>query len=128
LGQAELRAVAEIVHEVEFKADDTVFSAGDDGDSLYIVLRGMVEVISTGGRTVAVLDASESVGEMALLDDEVRSASVVCKEDSVLLKITRDDFNQLILERPEIAFGLFKTLVGRLRSAIGGKRAIPLSA
>ena len=54
-------------------------------------------------------------GEMAVLDSEPRSASVTAVQDAVLLKIGRDDFRDILGERPEIAMGVMKVLTRRLR-------------
>jgi CRP-like cAMP-binding protein len=66
-------------------------------------------------RPVAYLGEKECVGEMAILDDEPRSASVKAVEPTLALKVDRDSFRELILERPQISFAIFKILSGRLR-------------
>jgi len=77
-----------------------------------------VEVFRRVGATerpLAYLGEKECFGEMAILDDQPRSASVRAVELTTVVKIDRDSFRELILERPQIAFAIFKILSGRLR-------------
>ena len=85
LPSEELAQIAEIAEEQPLASGDQVFGEGD------------------------------VFGEMAVLDSEPRSASVTAVEDSVMLKIGRDDFRDILGERPEIAMGVMKVLNRRLR-------------
>jgi CRP-like cAMP-binding protein len=66
---------------------------------------------------IAVLGASQCVGEMAILSDEPRSATVETMEDTSLLVINKNSFKTLIRKNPEIAFHIFNILVHRMRSS-----------
>ena len=68
-------------------------------------------------RQLAHLGVRDVFGEMAIVDSEPRSASVTAVQDAVLLKIARDDFRDILLERPEIGMGIIKVLSRRLRDA-----------
>jgi len=86
--------------EVEFAAGTTIFSQGDRGDALYLVQSGAVQVVLNVGagrsETIAVLGPQEYFGEMALLTSEPRSASVVAVKNSVLWKLSRESWDELI--------------------------------
>lgn len=114
----ELAALASIALEKEFEAGETIFEQNTPAHHLYLLVRGKVEVIHRADSTeypIATLSEKECFGEMAILDDQPRSASIKTLEPSTVLKIDRDSFRELIYERPQIAFSIFKILSGRLR-------------
>lgn len=120
LDSEELAALAEVAFEQEYKSGEVIFEHNRIPKHLYVIVKGKVEVYYRSGeaeRLIAVLGAEENFGEMALLDDEPRprSASVRAVEPTLVLKIDRDNFRELILERPQIAFAIFKILIQRLR-------------
>jgi CRP-like cAMP-binding protein len=89
------------VQEREVKAGDIVFRTGDPGDALYIVARGVVEVLNGGDqRTLAELGEGQTFGEMALLSEGTRTATIRAKTDTRLLAIGKDDFDRLVAEDP----------------------------
>jgi len=110
----ELAQIAEIAEEQEFVAGDPIFGEGEPGDALYLVVEGQVRVHKSS-KLLATLGVRDVVGEMAVLDGEPRSASVTTVSDAALLKIGRDDFRDILSERPEIAMGVIKVLSRRLR-------------
>jgi len=112
----ELAQIAEIAEEQPFAAGEQVFAEGEPGDALYLVLEGAVKVHQSQ-RQLAHLGVRDVFGEMAIVDSEPRSASVTAVQDAVLLKIARDDFRDILLERPEIGMGIIKVLSRRLRDA-----------
>lgn len=114
----ELAALAEIAEEKEFPAGEVIFEAGQAAHHLYISVRGKVEVFHRAGsteRTVAFLGEKECFGEMAILDEEPRSASVKAVDSTLVLKVDKDSFAELIHERPQISFAIFRILSSRLR-------------
>jgi len=111
----ELAQIAEIADEQEFVAGDPIFAEGEPGDALYLVVEGQVRVHKQD-KQLAVFSVRDVVGEMAVLDGESRSASVTVISDATLLKIGRDDFRDILTERPEIAMGVIKVLSRRLRA------------
>jgi CRP-like cAMP-binding protein len=116
LAGEELAQIAEIAEEQPFAAGEQVFAEGEPGDALYLVVEGAVKV-HRGQRQLAHLGVRDVFGEMAVLDSEPRSASVTAVKDAVLLKIARDDFRDILQERPEIGMGIVKVLSRRLRDA-----------
>lgn len=84
---------------------DDVIVEGEIGDALFVVLTGCVDV-KRGGKTIATLRKAKHFGEIALLDNEPRSATVMAAEHSKLMVIRRDDFNSLIKREPSIGVKL----------------------
>jgi HEAT repeat protein len=118
LDSEELAALADIALEKEFAASEIIFDEGSPAHHLYILLRGKVEVfrrIDSTEYPIATLGEKECFGELAMLDDEPRSASIRALEPVQVLKIDRDSFRELISERPQISFAIFKILSSRLR-------------
>ena len=112
----ELIRVAQIAEEEQFETDTPLFKEGDFGDSMYIVANGKV-MVHKGDRTIVELEKGACVGEMALLDQEPRSADVTVNAETTLLKITQDGFYELMSSNMEIMQGIVKLITSRLRKA-----------
>jgi CRP-like cAMP-binding protein len=117
LSGEELRPVAEMFSEVSFTKGSTIFKEREPGDSFYVILGGAVTV-KRGGREIAVLREKDYFGEMALLDYEARSATLVAASDCELLKLNRDDFHELLEEYPRLSREIIRTLARRLRTVM----------
>ncbi len=113
----DLSNVAQIAEEEHFPARSSLFKEGDYGDSLYIIMDGDIN-IHKGDRHIALLSKGACLGEMALLDQEPRSADATTKTEATLLKITQEDFYEIMSSNIEIMQGILKLLTGRLRDAI----------
>ncbi|MBT4308343.1 MAG: cyclic nucleotide-binding domain-containing protein [Candidatus Marinimicrobia bacterium] len=111
-----LSRVAQITEEVEYNANEPIFAEGDYGDSLFIVVNGKVK-IHKGEQELAMLGKGTCLGEMALLDDEPRSADATVTEDSILFKIEQEGFYEVMGSQSDIMEGIIKLLTGRLRVA-----------
>jgi CRP/FNR family cyclic AMP-dependent transcriptional regulator len=127
LTDPELARIAAVSRPRSYPRQSVILFESDPGDALYVVLRGEVKVVLTGedGREVilSILKDGDFFGEMSLIDDRPRSATVVATVDSELLVLRRDDFQACLEENPRIAFGLLRELSHRLRQAddkIGG--------
>lgn len=118
----DLSQIAQITDEVHYEEGESIFTEGDPGDTLYFVIEGKVR-IHTMGDELAVLGERQVFGEMALLDSEPRSASASVVSDVTLLKIQRDDFNEILAEKSEIAQGIIKVLTRRVRNNLDRRRA-----
>jgi CRP-like cAMP-binding protein len=98
-----------------------ILMQGDPGDALFVIASGQVKVVLIGddGREVilSVLGSGSFFGEMALLDDDPRSAHVVAMEDATLLQLRRDDFRVRLRSSPDVAIALLRELTRRLRRA-----------
>jgi len=112
----ELSHIAQITDEVEYTPDQTIFKEGDQGDAMYLIIDGKVKVHS-GAQVFAQLGTKQCFGEMSILDSEPRSASITALSELSLLKIQREDFAEILAEKPEISLGIIKVLTRRLREA-----------
>lgn len=99
LGVAALERIAIGVEEMRFANGDTVVAEGDEGDRYFLVTSGALDV-SRDGAHLRPLDPTHSFGEIALLDDVPRTATVRCAADTVLLAIRRDDFLEAVTGHP----------------------------
>ena len=119
LAPPDLDRVAEIARERSYPRNSVILFEDDPGDALYVVAQGQVKVVLIGedGREVilSVMGEGEFFGEMALIDDEPRSAHVIAMEDSALLVIRREDFQDLLKQTPGIGLVLLRELSRRLR-------------
>ncbi len=119
--EEQLRALATVVSRRSASRGSIVIAAGDPTDSLYIILSGRLKVMMSDaeGKEVilSILSGGEFFGEMGLIDDAPRSASVVAIEPCELLVITRRDFKRCMAENAEMAMAVMRGLVRRLREA-----------
>lgn len=106
--------LANIVDEVHIFRGDVLFRQGDYGDSLYVIREGVLAVL-VDGVEVATLGNKEFVGEMSLIDNEPRSATIKAIEDTWLLRISAGNFSLLLNQQPEIAFKLIQGIMQRFR-------------
>lgn len=121
LHEGELSQLSALIAAKTFPRDNLIVLAEDEGDTLFIIVRGQVKVsiISEDGREVilAILGAGEFFGEMSLLDGKPRSATVIAIEDTELLTLRRQDFLRLLERVPELAVKVLAALTSRLRKA-----------
>ena len=109
-----LTRIAQISEEERPLANTLLFQEGDFGDSMYVLVDGNVKV-HKGDQHIVSLGKGTCLGEMALLDQEPRSADVTTEEDSTLLKISQDGFYELMAGNSEIMQQIIKLLSGRIR-------------
>src|SRR2546421_2522618 len=117
----QLRMLASVVTRRSVTRSTTIMAGGDATDSLYIVLSGRLKVMMSDaeGKEVilSILGPGEFFGEMGLIDDAPRSASVVAIEPCELLSIAKRDFKRCMTENAEMAMAVMRGLVRRLREA-----------
>lgn len=117
----QLEAINQLVTEEQYLAGELIFREGDVGGELYLLVEGEVAVIKNHGTpaelTLTTLQGGSYFGEMAILDDEPRSASVLVSKDARVLALKGDRLKELVLQMPEIAFEIFKVLTSRIRSS-----------
>lgn len=122
-----LQEVAAVMQPVKLAGGAMLCEQGDAGDTLYIVAHGRLRVSVAGGRggrrVVAELGRGESVGEMALLTGERRSARVEAIRDSVLLALSRSAFERVVEQYPRVMTQLARQLVDRLKLSLRGAPA-----
>lgn len=114
LSKRDLSQLARLVDEIRRDEGASVTEQGEPGDEFFVVVEGEVEV-RRGGRRIGRLGPGEWFGEMSLLDDQPRSATVMASEDSVLLTIHRTDFDRLLASNPALMRTILTALATRLR-------------
>lgn len=114
----ELRAVAEMLTTVEIAKGETIFQKGEPGYDLFIVRKGAVS-LRDGAIELSVARAQDFFGELALLDNEPRSATALTLEQTSLLRLRSADFRELMARRPQIQERVLRVVVRRLRQATG---------
>ncbi|MBN1219946.1 MAG: cyclic nucleotide-binding domain-containing protein [Anaerolineae bacterium] len=110
----------ELITEQQYQQGEVILQEGEIGQAMYIIWSGRVAVVKGNLASPIVLGyrgPGEIIGEMALLEDEPRSASIIALENMRLLRISREDFSQLLSRNPSVGMGILGTLSARLRAA-----------
>jgi CRP-like cAMP-binding protein len=119
LEKEDLATLSSIVTRKEFGKRDTLFHQGDPGEEFMILTEGSVkvELMNSEGKelTLTILTPFQFLGELALLDDVPRSATVVSMEQSVLLSINKRDFARLLESYPRMSIPMLRQLTRRVR-------------
>jgi CRP-like cAMP-binding protein len=113
LSKRHLRRVAKLARPVRFAANTVVVRAGARGDTFYVIIDGEGRVATPSG-TVR-LGPLDFFGEMSLIDGGPRSATVEATSEMLAMRLTRTSFVKLLQGEPEIALGIMKELVRRVR-------------
>lgn len=111
-GLALLSATAKTV---EYPPAEVLFREGDPGDCLYLLVTGAVRILKDHTPVMTLTQPGMCIGEMALITEETRSATVETIEPSSLLRISRDDFYRALEADMSIARGVFSALNRKLR-------------
>src|SRR2546430_17253510 len=121
LDDRELNSVAAVAKSRRYAKDDVVFHADESGDVFCLIREGKVKVtmISPEGKEIilSMMGAGDFFGEMSLLDNEPRSATVIAMETLDLVTIWRSDFLQILSENFSITKKILAELSKRLRNA-----------
>jgi len=116
-----IAALAAMLVEKRHRKGSVIFFEGDPGDALFVVASGMVKIyrVAEDGRekTLAILGPGDIFGEMALLDEEPRSAIAETLEATTLFSLHRKEFLAFLSANPARAIHIIKVLCGRLRQA-----------
>lgn len=112
LTDSTLESVLPELNRIALKAGDVLFNMGDSGDSYYIVESGVIKITSPDV-TLSRLSAGESFGEMALLNNQPRSASAIAETDAHLIGISRTGFLHLMEKQPDLVEA-FQTMMQKL--------------
>jgi CRP/FNR family transcriptional regulator, cyclic AMP receptor protein len=95
-------------------ADQTLFHEGDKGNLMYVIMFGTA-LISVNNRVVEVAGPGAIVGELAMIEDASRTATVIAKNDCMLLPIGIERFNLLVQQTPDFALHVMRVIADRLR-------------
>ncbi len=119
LGEEELQRVAEVAVPRRFGAGEVVFREGDESSTCYVVRSGHARAVRehSDGRsiTLATFGPGDIFGELAMFDDERRSATIEAIEPTEAIAILSGDMRRLLREHPDIAVKLISSLGRRLR-------------
>ncbi len=126
-----LVSLADRAKSAKFPKQTMIITEGDETSSLYIVLSGKVRVFSSDDKskevTLLVQEPGSYFGELALLSDEPRSASVVCLEKTTCAAISKGDFINWLMNHPEVAITLLGVLSEKIRHLTDKVRQLALS-
>ena len=114
---SKLKLLAFTSQRLTFKPGDSLFHQGDVGDALYIIVEGDAEVLvdAPGGpMTVATMGKNDFVGDIAVLCDVPRTATVTAKSELITMRISKELFFQLVCQFPQIAIEIMRVLAHRL--------------
>lgn len=116
---SKLKLLAFTSERIAFESGQVLFRQGDAGDAAYIIIEGEAEVLVNGASgpiQVAVLGRNEIVGEIAILCDVPRTATIRALQRLVCLRISKDLFLRLINEFPQIAVAVVRELASRVEA------------
>lgn len=117
LEPSKLKLLAFTSERITYEADQVLFNQGDVGDAAYIIVEGAASVLvdtPDGPLEVASLGRNDFVGEIAILCDVPRTATVKATARTVTLRITKDLFFRLVAEFPEMSVEIMRELAARL--------------
>lgn len=121
LSDAAIKKIHNVCHKTLVEDGHIIFMEGEKADRFYIVIRGAVEVWKDynkpNAEMLAVHGSGHLFGEMALIDDKPRSATIVAGTDTKLLFINRKDFHKIIRENVNIALSIMKSVSSMVRKS-----------
>ena len=112
-----LAMIAAIAQELQVKRGTDVFREGEGSDAIYMIVEGRILLHRSGGE-LATLVSKEGFGTLALFDTEPRIATATAIEDSYLLRISKEDFLDLLSDHTNITESVFKALVKQIRGLV----------
>jgi CRP-like cAMP-binding protein len=98
----------------EIPAGQALFREGERGNFMYVLMSGTAEII-VRNRVMETAVAGTIVGELGIIDDSARSATVVAKSDCKFLPVERERFIFLVQQKPEFAMHVIRVMADRLR-------------
>lgn len=110
----ELSSFAEHVEELEMRANEVLFREGSPGNEMFILLEGSLKVFKES-RFITIIRPVDYIGEMAIIEDKPRSATVQTIKPCMLLKITSEQFQEYLSRQPESLVSMMRTLSQRIR-------------
>ena len=116
LNKKELAKLASVTEERRVPSGTVLTKEGEGGDEFYVVAEGMAEA-SIGGRKVGSIPAGSFFGEMSLLDQGPRTATVTAELPTRLVVLTAKDFGRVLEEVPAISLKIMRGLASRIRKA-----------
>lgn len=105
-------------NRIRFRQGDTIFMEGEQGDAMYVIVEGQVQIVRRGARApvvLATLQPGAFFGEMAVVDRSERTATAVAATDATLLAVGASELEVLLKQRPDVGAKMIRTLVRRLK-------------
>jgi len=124
LNNRELAMLSSLMHERQYLADEIIFDEGEEGQGLFLVLSGRIKIVlpKTANELLLELGPGAFFGEVALLDQSLRTAQARALEDSNLVVLFRAEFLSLLQTHSNIAsrisYQLARVLAARLRQSV----------
>ena len=113
LSKKELAQLARVSEDLEVPAGDVICKEGDTGREFFVIVEGEIEV-TVKGKKVAERGEGDFVGEIALLEDTSRTATVTAKTPLRLFVLTREDFRSLVRQSPKVEQKVMQALARRV--------------
>ncbi len=116
-----LKKISNFVRENFYKKGEIIFNEGEKGDTLHIIVKGRVKITKYTRqgkiKILAILNEKDNFGEMALLTEEARTATVETIDNVTTLSIAKEEFRDILQTEPSISLQIIKTLCHRLAKA-----------
>jgi CRP-like cAMP-binding protein len=122
LSPEDLKLVAEMAREEWYPRGAVLFHEGDEGDVMFVIVEGDLQVLRTVNGVEQVLTergAGDFVGEMAIIEAAPRSATLCAQTDVRVLAIDGETFKGILRERPDVSFAVLRSVSRRLREVTG---------
>lgn len=119
----ELLSIAEACERRTFIANTPIFNEGDFGDSLYIVVEGVVNIVR-GPSVINTVGPSRCLGEIAIIDGTTRTAGAVCATEVVVYRLSAARFKAIVDDNGAVALGVMRVLAQRLRESTAREEAL----
>ena len=101
-----LLAIGEKLHEDDYEKDEKVFTPGQVANRIYLIVQGVVQIVSEPKKLVSELQAGDYFGDESLFNEQPRSYAAICKTDSLFFTISRSHLLSIISECPSVAVTL----------------------
>ena len=114
---AKLKLLAFTSERLEYLSDDELFHQGDYGDAAYVILEGEADILvdsPKGAIKVASLGKNDIIGEIAILCDVPRTATVVAHTDLETLRVSKEGFFHLVTQFPQVGIEVMNALASKL--------------
>ncbi len=121
LSQAEIKMVEEKIRLVELKKGECAYQKGEAASAFYVILTGRFQILRENGEVINHLHHGDYFGETSIITDHPHSATVQAKNDSIVLKIEKNDFLWLLKRIPALSLQISRTLGHRLTSNMAGE-------
>lgn len=117
--QEDFEALVKVIRQETYLPQQMIFEKGAIGDTMYIILKGAIRIFTRDEKdnelTIRFYRENDIFGELALLDEQPRSASADAVEASEILALSRADFLLFLEDRPSVGMAMIRNLSGRVR-------------